>query len=94
MDLNFTPAEEAFRAEARAWLEANVPVGLPSGDTAATSTPSRALRAATASSTRSGWGMTITLEMFMCWLPSQSKNTQEPERFRGRHARAIDVRSS
>ncbi len=34
MDLNFTPAEEAFRAEARAWLEANVPVGLPSGDTA------------------------------------------------------------
>ena len=34
MDLTFTPAEEAFRAEARAWLEANVPTGLPSGDTA------------------------------------------------------------
>jgi alkylation response protein AidB-like acyl-CoA dehydrogenase len=34
MDLTFTPSEEAFRAEARAWLEANVPVGLPSGDTA------------------------------------------------------------
>lgn len=33
MDLTFTPAEEQFRAEARAWLEANVPVGLPSGDT-------------------------------------------------------------
>lgn len=33
MDLTFTPAEEEFRAEARAWLEANVPVGLPSGDT-------------------------------------------------------------
>jgi alkylation response protein AidB-like acyl-CoA dehydrogenase len=33
VDLNFTEAEEAFRAEARAWLEANVPVGLPSGDT-------------------------------------------------------------
>ena len=33
MDLTFTPAEEEFRAEARAWLEANVPKGLPSGDT-------------------------------------------------------------
>ena len=33
MDLTFTPSEEAFRAEARAWLEANVPTGLPSGDT-------------------------------------------------------------
>ena len=25
MDIRFSPAEEAFRAEARAWLEANVP---------------------------------------------------------------------
>ncbi len=33
MDLAFTPAEEAFRAEARAWLEAHVPRDLPSGDT-------------------------------------------------------------
>ena len=33
MDLTFTPEEEAFRAECRAWLAANVPVGLPSGDT-------------------------------------------------------------
>ncbi len=34
MDLTFTDAEEAFRAEARAWLEANVPAEpLPSGDT-------------------------------------------------------------
>jgi hypothetical protein len=33
MDLTFTPAEEAFRAECRAWLEAHVPRGLPSGDT-------------------------------------------------------------
>lgn len=33
MDMRFTEAEEAFRAEARAWLEANVPRGLPSGDT-------------------------------------------------------------
>ena len=34
MNLQFTPEEEAFRAEARAWLEANVPAGpLPSGDT-------------------------------------------------------------
>ncbi|TFV64325.1 acyl-CoA dehydrogenase [Geodermatophilus sp. DF01-2] len=33
MDLTWSPAEEAFRAEARAWLEANVPRGLPSGDT-------------------------------------------------------------
>jgi alkylation response protein AidB-like acyl-CoA dehydrogenase len=33
MDLNFTAAEESFRAEARAWLEANVPHNLPSGDT-------------------------------------------------------------
>ncbi len=33
MDLTWSPAEEAFRAEARAWLEANVPHGLPSGDT-------------------------------------------------------------
>ena len=35
MDLTFTPAEERFRAECRAWLEANVPHGLPSGDTRA-----------------------------------------------------------
>src|SRR6478736_4058871 len=34
MDLTFTAAEEQFRAECRAWLEANVPRGLPSGDTA------------------------------------------------------------
>ncbi len=35
MDLTFTPAQEAFRAEARAWLDANVPRGpLPSFDTA------------------------------------------------------------
>jgi hypothetical protein len=34
MDLDFTPQEEAFRAEARAWLEAHVPRSpLPSGDT-------------------------------------------------------------
>jgi len=34
MDLSFTPAEERFRAECRAWLEANVPrPALPSGDT-------------------------------------------------------------
>ena len=34
MDLSFTPEQEAFRAEARAWLEANVPSGpLPSFDT-------------------------------------------------------------
>ena len=34
MDLTWTEEEEAFRAEARAWLAANVPRGLPSGDTA------------------------------------------------------------
>ncbi len=35
MDLTFTPAEQAFRAECRAWLEAHVPrPALPSGDTA------------------------------------------------------------
>jgi len=34
VDLTFTAEEEAFRAEARAWLEANVPrPALPSGDT-------------------------------------------------------------
>ncbi len=34
MDLNFSPAEQAFRAECRAWLEAHVPTEpLPSGDT-------------------------------------------------------------
>jgi alkylation response protein AidB-like acyl-CoA dehydrogenase len=34
VDLTFTEEEEAFRAEARAWLEANVPrPRLPSGDT-------------------------------------------------------------
>ena len=33
MDLSFTPEEEAFRAEARAWLAANVPSELPSLDT-------------------------------------------------------------
>ena len=33
MDLRETEAEQAFRAEARAWLSANVPHGLPSGDT-------------------------------------------------------------
>ena len=35
MDLRWSPAEEAFRDEARGWLEANVPRGLPSGDTRA-----------------------------------------------------------
>jgi hypothetical protein len=36
MDLEFTPTEERFRAECRAWLEANVPrPALPSGDTRA-----------------------------------------------------------
>jgi alkylation response protein AidB-like acyl-CoA dehydrogenase len=35
MDLTWSEADEAFRAEARAWLEANVPSPtLPSGDTA------------------------------------------------------------
>src|SRR6478752_5080043 len=34
MDLTVTAAEEQFRAECRARLEANVPRGLPSGDTA------------------------------------------------------------
>ena len=35
MDLTETPDEQAFRAEARAWLEANVPAkALPSFDTA------------------------------------------------------------
>ena len=36
MDLHFTPAQEAFRAEARAWLGANAPApaSLPSLDTA------------------------------------------------------------
>jgi alkylation response protein AidB-like acyl-CoA dehydrogenase len=34
MDLTDTPAEQAFRADCRAWLEANVPAEpLPSGDT-------------------------------------------------------------
>ena len=36
MDLRFTAADDAFRAEVRAWLEAHVPAeSLPSGDTAA-----------------------------------------------------------
>ena len=35
MDLTYSPAEEAFRLEARAWLRAHVPSEpLPSGDTA------------------------------------------------------------
>ena len=33
MDLTFTESEQRFRDECRAWLEANVPRGLPSGDT-------------------------------------------------------------
>jgi len=33
MDLTFTAEEDAFRAECRTWLEANVPRGLASGDT-------------------------------------------------------------
>ena len=34
MDLNFSPAQRAFRGEVRAWLEANVPrAPLPSYDT-------------------------------------------------------------
>jgi alkylation response protein AidB-like acyl-CoA dehydrogenase len=34
MDLSFSPEEDAFRAECRAWLDANVPrPALPSGDT-------------------------------------------------------------
>jgi alkylation response protein AidB-like acyl-CoA dehydrogenase len=35
MDLCWSPAEQAFRGEARGWLKANVPRGLPSGDTRA-----------------------------------------------------------
>ena len=36
MDLTWGESEETFRAEVRAWLEANVPTPpLPSGDTAA-----------------------------------------------------------
>jgi alkylation response protein AidB-like acyl-CoA dehydrogenase len=34
MDLTYSDSERAFRAEARAWLEANVPHDLASGDTA------------------------------------------------------------
>jgi len=34
MDLTYTEEEEAFRAQARAWLAENVPHGLASGDTA------------------------------------------------------------
>jgi alkylation response protein AidB-like acyl-CoA dehydrogenase len=33
VDLRETEAEQAFREQARAWLQANVPHGLPSGDT-------------------------------------------------------------
>jgi hypothetical protein len=33
MDLTWSPDEDAFRAEARSWLVANVPHDLPSGDT-------------------------------------------------------------
>jgi alkylation response protein AidB-like acyl-CoA dehydrogenase len=33
IDLTDSPDEAAFRGEARAWLRANVPTGLPSGDT-------------------------------------------------------------
>src|SRR6202522_163738 len=33
MDLRWSESEEAFRAEAREWLTAHVPDGLPSGDT-------------------------------------------------------------
>ncbi|MCW2586919.1 MAG: acyl-CoA dehydrogenase domain protein [Frankiales bacterium] len=33
MDLRETEAEQAFRSEARAWLQAHTPRGLPSGDT-------------------------------------------------------------
>ncbi|HYC81217.1 MAG TPA: acyl-CoA dehydrogenase family protein [Solirubrobacterales bacterium] len=35
MDLTYSEPEQAFRAEAREWLAANVPHGLASGDTAA-----------------------------------------------------------
>jgi len=34
MDLTWTPEEDAFRLDAREWLAAHVPTGLPSGDTA------------------------------------------------------------
>jgi alkylation response protein AidB-like acyl-CoA dehydrogenase len=35
VDLTYTPQEQSFRAEARSWLDANVPApALPSGDTA------------------------------------------------------------
>jgi len=33
VDLTFTDSEQRFREECRTWLEANVPRGLPSGDT-------------------------------------------------------------
>jgi alkylation response protein AidB-like acyl-CoA dehydrogenase len=43
MDLTFTPEQETFRAEARAWLDAHVPAeSLPSLDTAAGFTAHRA----------------------------------------------------
>lgn len=35
MDLTWSASEESFRSEARAWLGANAPRSLPSGDTAA-----------------------------------------------------------
>lgn len=35
MDLTWTEREEAFRAEARGWLEVNVPRDLAAGDTRA-----------------------------------------------------------
>jgi hypothetical protein len=43
MDLRWSAAEEAFRGEARGWLEANVPRSLPSGDTRAGFAAHRAL---------------------------------------------------
>jgi hypothetical protein len=33
VDLRWSAGQEAFRAKARAWLDANVPHDLPSGDT-------------------------------------------------------------
>ena len=43
MDLRWSPDEDVFRDEARGWLEANVPRGLPSGDTRAGFAAHRAL---------------------------------------------------
>jgi alkylation response protein AidB-like acyl-CoA dehydrogenase len=63
MDLHYTPAEQAFRAEVRAWLEANVPAD-PLPDFDSTREGFEAHRAWERTLHAGGWGMVTWPEAY------------------------------